>query len=276
MWLTRITTGLIFFIIFIASIKIKWLAWLLPVIIVAAGLIGIAEFHRFARRKGVNAPLVLSFIIALLIFADAYLGHFTHLLFILSFALSIILVYFAIWGGIENSVLRSAVVLMSTVYVALPLSILLYLLSPEIINNRQGLGLLVFIVVVTWATDTGAYGFGTHFGKHKLTPRLSPNKTVEGAIGGFFTGILVAVLILLFWKSLRQVIIWRDGILLGIILGIVTQIGDLAESAFKRDAQLKDSGNMIVGHGGILDVIDSLLLAIPVSYLYLHFISGVI
>ena len=127
-------------------------------------------------------------------------------------------------------------------------------------------------MVVSWSTDTGAYFFGKNFGKHKLTPTLSPNKTVEGSIGGLFVSFIAAFLLLLFWKSLRQTIPWYHAAILALLIGVFVQVGDLVESAFKRDAGVKDSGNHIIGHGGILDVVDSLLLIIPLSYLYILFI----
>jgi len=270
MW-KRIGTGILFFLVFLAGVHIKWLWWLMPCIIVIAGLLGVAEFVALAGKKGVRAPLLLSMIIALLIFAGAFSGSLDNLPAIFSLSLCILLIYFALVGDLKDSIRSASVVLMASVYVALPLGITLALFrlsTPE----SQGLPLLVFIVVVAWSTDTGAYGFGGAFGKRKIAPVLSPNKTVEGCIGGFLSGIVVALLMVACWKTLRTMIPWQHAFFLGALIGFFSQVGDLAESAFKRDAGVKDSGNTIMGHGGILDVIDSLLLIFPLSYLYLHFI----
>lgn len=276
MWLKRIITGAVFFLIFLTSIKIWWLSWVLPIIIVIAGLAGIREFHHFARCKNINPPSWLSYLIALLIFADASWGNLNNTLVILCASICFVLAYFALTGSIVNSIVSAAVTIMSPLYIALPLGIVLFLLTPALRYHQSGLELAVFIVAVTWSGDTGAYFIGKNFGKHKLAPRLSPKKTIEGSIGGFFSAIIAVFILLLSWTALRSVISWRDAILLGIIIGFIAQIGDLAESAFKRDANLKDSGNTILGHGGILDVIDSLLLTIPASYLFFHFVSRII
>lgn len=275
MWLKRIITGLAFFLVFLASVHIWWLAWVLPVIIIFAGFLGIVEFHSLAQKKNIDPPLFLSIIIASLIFADAFWGNLNHLLPVLSASICFVLAYFALLAGLQNSILRASVTLFAPIYVAIPLGIALFFLNYSTSALHHGLTILVFIVAVTWTTDTGAYFIGKNFGKHKLAPVLSPNKTIEGSIGGLLSGLLSAILLFLFWKSLRLSIRWYDMILLGLIIGVFGQIGDLAESAFKRDANTKDSGNTIIGHGGILDVIDSLLFTIPVSFVYLVLLGRV-
>ncbi|MCD6384775.1 phosphatidate cytidylyltransferase [Candidatus Sumerlaeota bacterium] len=276
MWLKRIGTGLAFFLVFLASVHLWWLSWLMPMIIIMAGLLGIVEFHSLAQKKKIATPLFLSFIIASFIFADAYWGNLKHLLPVMSLSLCLVLLYFALFSEVRDSILRASVALLAPIYVALPLGIALFLLSSTALPQGTGLSILVFIVVVTWSTDTGAYFVGKNLGKHKLAPILSPNKTVEGSVGGLIVGIISAFLLFLFWKSLRLSIMWYDSLVLGVLIGVFGQIGDLAESAFKRDANTKDSGNTIIGHGGILDVIDSLLFTIPASYLYLRLLGKVL
>ncbi|WP_407307795.1 phosphatidate cytidylyltransferase [Desulfosporosinus sp. SB140] len=119
---------------------------------------------------------------------------------------------------------------------------------------------LTFFLV--WATDTGAYLTGRQFGRHLLAPQVSPKKTVEGSLGGLLLSIIVAVL---FWRLVHDTSLITY-IMLGIIIGVSAQIGDLFESALKRTAGIKDSGNLIPGHGGILDRFDSLLFALPLVY----------
>jgi len=133
--------------------------------------------------------------------------------------------------------------------------------------------LLVLPILLTWASDTGAYAFGRTFGRHKLIPSVSPGKTVEGAIGGLATSMLIA------WLYARFVLHpatsldfrWRPaGVLLfGALISIAAQIGDLAESLLKREAGMKDSSALIPGTGGVLDRIDSLLFVMPVAYVVL-------
>lgn len=111
--------------------------------------------------------------------------------------------------------------------------------------------------------DTFAYFVGSRIGKHKLYPAVSPNKSIEGGIGGL-VGAMVAVLIAKY--TFLPIIGVFDALLLGLFLGVVGQMGDLFESLLKRACTVKDSGSMIPGHGGILDRLDSLLFAFPVVY----------
>ena len=125
----------------------------------------------------------------------------------------------------------------------------------------QGLGLLLLVILGTWATDTGAYFIGIRWGRHQLAPRISPNKSVEGALGG----LLCATLIVQYVNSRLQLGL-LPGWLMGLAIGVAAAFGDLFESALKREAGVKDSGWILPGHGGVLDRIDSLLFTVPVIY----------
>ena len=126
----------------------------------------------------------------------------------------------------------------------------------------QGPALLVFVMVTVWLADTGGYFAGKRFGKHKLATAISPNKTWEGVAGGLFLG---GVWALIFYFIVGDLTISLIGwlILAGFIV-MVSIVGDLLESVFKRSFNVKDSGQLLPGHGGILDRVDSLLAAIPV------------
>jgi phosphatidate cytidylyltransferase len=136
---------------------------------------------------------------------------------------------------------------------------------------------LVFftLFIVIWC-DAGAYFGGRAYGKHKLAPAISPKKTVEGAIAGVLSALLAAVackgLFELFWPTLSAPVSWSAGPVLALLLSVVGIIGDLIESLLKRDAQVKDTGSLFPGHGGVLDRMDSLLLAVPVMYYSMLFI----
>ncbi len=126
-------------------------------------------------------------------------------------------------------------------------------------------------IFVTWCTDTGAYAFGRMFGRHKLIASVSPSKTMEGAIGGVVVALLGTWLYVQFvMQPFAQLSMLPAGmIVFAIALAIVGQVGDLAESLFKRDAGVKDSSALLPGHGGFLDRFDSLLFVLPVAYLLL-------
>ena len=134
----------------------------------------------------------------------------------------------------------------------------------------DGRGLLLFLLGVTWAGETAAYAVGSLVGRHKLAPRISPGKTVEGAVAQFVVSGLAA------WALRGIVPGWSEVQTLGagLLLGSVGQVGDLAESAIKRSVGAKDAGGAIPGHGGLLDRIDGLLFNIPALFYYAGVLGG--
>lgn len=130
-------------------------------------------------------------------------------------------------------------------------------------NPEVGACLVMLTFVSTWACDTSAFFFGKAFGKTKIAPKLSPNKTVEGSIAGLLGSMVVA--------SIAGWVIhlpWYHGFALGIIFGVLSQLGDLSESSLKREIDIKDFGTIVPGHGGVLDRFDSLLFTGPAAYYY--------
>ena len=139
------------------------------------------------------------------------------------------------------------------------------------IGDGAGAALVGFPVVLTWASDTGAYFVGRAVGRRKLMPSISPGKTVEGALGGMAATILVAwaYATLVLEPVSRLALTLGGAVLVGAAVSIAAQVGDLAESMLKREAGVKDSSGFLPGHGGVLDRIDSLLFVLPVAYLLL-------
>lgn len=136
--------------------------------------------------------------------------------------------------------------------------------------ERTGQMLILYLIAVVKASDTGAYFTGRFLGKHKMIPRLSPNKTWEGLAGGIAFSLLVSFLFFFFTNGMLGELPfqWWDAFLLGLLLACSGVIGDLVESMIKRNASAKDSGALIPGMGGLLDVLDSLLFGAPVLYAY--------
>lgn len=134
------------------------------------------------------------------------------------------------------------------------------------VGNYMGAWGLLYVMVLVWGADSGAYAFGRMFGKHKLAPKVSPGKTWEGAIGGLVTSAVIALLVIVLMSSrLAALNIDITTLLMCSVVAVVASVlGDLTESMFKRQAGIKDSSQLIPGHGGILDRIDSLTAAIPV------------
>lgn len=132
--------------------------------------------------------------------------------------------------------------------------------------QNDGLGYVIFLFMTILLTDTGCYYFGKKFGKRKLASVISPNKTVEGAVGGAICAVIGAFVIGYYIH-----LAWYHCLIMGLLCTIFAQLGDLSESLIKRDAGVKDSGNTLPGHGGFLDRTDSYVLTIPVMFYYLKY-----
>jgi phosphatidate cytidylyltransferase len=174
-------------------------------------------------------------------------------------------------GNRLSSVLPgAAATVLGLLYISLTLGLLVVVQTSTTFWG-PGKQWLFFLLLVVWFGDTAAYYIGRGFGKHALAPQISPKKTVEGAMGGLLGNALAAFLgkqIFLSNAPLTQLLV------LSILLGVVSQIGDLSESALKRGAGVKDSSNLLPGHGGMLDRIDGVLFATPVMFGYVHFVLG--
>jgi phosphatidate cytidylyltransferase len=167
---------------------------------------------------------------------------------------------------LRDAVMQSAFLVMGVLYTGLTLSCLLLTRALP-----DGEFLVFFVVLVTWAGDTGAYILGKTMGRRPLSPIISPKKTVEGLLGGIVLALVVALASQLwFLPSLTA----TDAVVLAIVMTLAGLLGDLAESAMKRSANQKDSGTLIPGHGGMLDRLDSLLFTAPCFYYYVTLVKG--
>ncbi len=173
----------------------------------------------------------------------------------------------------SNSLSNIAMTLMGITYLVIPLSFLIkinYFFAPG--DAEDGRCWLIYTLFVTKMTDTGAYFAGKYFGKNPLASNLSPKKTIEGAIGGLITSVAISKAFYFLANSSYlnwcMQISFSQSLGLGIIISIVAQFGDLAESLLKRDAGVKDSNNL-PGVGGVLDMVDSIIFTAPLVYLFL-------
>lgn len=141
-------------------------------------------------------------------------------------------------------------------------------------GSTTGQFYILFLLVVTKFSDMGAYVFGSLFGRHPLAPRISPKKTWEGLAGAIFASLLGSLWIYGLFSSQLSALRLADVVLLGVGLGAVAVVGDLAESVIKRGALAKDSGNAVPGIGGALDLVDSILFTAPLMYFYLLAVAG--
>ena len=234
-------------------------------LVVLAGGLALFEFYRlcFADRR--HSWLIG---VGLTGFAALILG--THRLDIivpvlLATLVGVMSVPLLSRAPLEQSLRDGALTLFGVLYLGLTLGMLsMTRLLP------QGEWLIFFLLLVTWASDTGAYYVGTLFGRHRLAPTISPKKTVEGLVGGLIGAIIVAYAAR--WWFLPE-LSGLDCLILGTLLTLTGLWGDLAESAMKRSVGIKDSGGILPGHGGMLDRLDSLLFTAPVFYYYVSMAS---
>jgi len=172
--------------------------------------------------------------------------------------------------GLVPQLSNMAVTVFGVLYVALPMA----LLVRTRFLTGHGWDLVLLVIAVAKASDVGGYFVGSAIGRHKLAPRISPKKTVEGAAGGLALSV-AAALVLGYALDIRPLIdhgIWAT-IAFGLVLGVASQAGDLTESLIKRSTQTKDSGALLPAFGGMLDLIDSFLVAAPVAYFMLSALS---
>jgi phosphatidate cytidylyltransferase len=183
----------------------------------------------------------------------------------------------AIWqrGVAGEPLLSVSVTFTGAVYPALLAFALFLRHLPNLDGSLHGTAILLFPVVLTWLSDTYAYFAGRMWGKRKLIPRVSPGKTVAGALGAVIGTPVTAVGYALFLQRFDS---WRPGLLqaalFGVILSVAAQVGDLAESLLKRDVGVKDSGKLLPGHGGALDRFDSLFFTLPLGYAFFVLLVG--
>lgn len=164
-----------------------------------------------------------------------------------------------------------SILLFSTLYVTLPL---LHIRLVEQMENGKFLIYTVFIAA--FMTDTGAYFSGRFLGKHKLIPNISPNKTVEGAVGGVLSSVLGFVIfgwVLLFF--FEKQVNWPSLLLISVLTSVIAQFGDLSASMIKREMNIKDYGSIFPGHGGVLDRFDSVIFVAPTIYYLLKFLPPI-
>jgi len=214
-------------------------------------LVVIAYFTYLALTEETHSSIIVFLILALATSA-------THLFLIKNL--------FKLKKVNENSILKQQLPLL---YILIPFSLLT--LTPSIINDTYNPYIIFGILIIIWSNDTFAYLIGKNFGKRKLFEKVSPKKTIEGFIGGLIFGVIAAIIITYTTSSL-SILHW---IVLSIIISIFGTIGDLVASKFKREANIKDSSNLIPGHGGFLDRLDSLIFVSSFVYLYLQLINYV-
>ena len=257
---TRMLTGLIMGTIVLLCIMHGGLALFGLLLFMLA--MGSREYVKILNHKGFYPSLKVIYLTELILATVVYFKRFD----LVAITLTICAMCSFMWvlfRGKQPYIANVATTLLGMVYCGwFPLH-LIFLRDLSCDKYDSGLGFVVLMFVSILLTDIGCYYVGTKFGKHKLAPVISPNKTVEGSLGGMFFAVIGALVIGIYLGTE-----WYIALLAGIICTLFAQMGDLCESLIKRDAGVKDSGTSLPGHGGFLDRTDSFVLTIPIMYYF--------
>lgn len=251
----RILTSIIGIPLLLAGLYLGGMAWRILVYLII--MVGLFEFARISGSGLYFDYLIVS---GLSFLAATYTGIQGNKLFYWLLFQFLYYLIRATFSGMHN--FTSAFNLFGVFYVVVLYSFLI------LVREQFGVVWTVFGLGVTWATDTGAYFGGTRYGKRKLAPKISPNKSVEGAIFGFLAALLTGAIFSLLTGNSS---FWS--LIFALVLSACAQIGDLVESALKRERSVKDSGALLPGHGGILDRFDSLALVFPMLFILLNMLA---
>jgi phosphatidate cytidylyltransferase len=269
--LTRAISGIVYIGILLCSIFTHNNSYLFGVLMFLFAGISCWEFNNLIKVKSYRAYFQLV-IVAYFTFLAIDENNSSQIIFIVLGLATIITHLFLTFNLFKlrrinhKSIIHQQLPLL---YIILPFSLIT--LIPSIIKNTYNPYIILGVLLIIWSNDTFAYLIGKKIGKRKLFERISPKKTIEGFIGGLTAGIIVAIILALNTNSLN-IFNW---VILSIIISIFGSIGDLVASKFKREAKIKDSSNLIPGHGGFLDRLDSLIFISSFVFLYLQLINYV-
>ena len=270
--LARILTAVVVLPFLIASILVPWLKWLFVALAGAAMALALVEFYILAKKLQLKPDTGAAFLGAIAIFVVSLFVNDLPASLLLTQVVIIVLtagtlIAAALRGAAFDKMIASTgSTILGVLYVAL--------LGSHLVSTRVGFPqdlaahLLSFFFLVLMGGDAGAYYTGRAIGKHKLAPKISPGKTWEGVIGGIGAALLMATLAH-YWFFRELPLKWM--LPLALVMTIVGILGDLTESALKRGAGAKDAANILPGHGGMLDRLDSLLFNAPLIYYFARF-----
>ena len=269
---TRAITGFFFVIVMLASVLLGH--YVFDIFYLILPLVALWEFYGLVKQGTAMPNTILGLVIAALIYALFAFSKFNGPGDFPAVVIIVILLILALCGTFVSELFKYAekpfnniaYTIIGVIYVMVPFLFfhgLAY--SGDTFNFHLPLGFLIML----WANDTGAYLSGYFFGRTKLFERHSPKKTWEGFIGGVLIASVAGFILSRFYIELS----WRHWVSVAIFIGCFGTLGDLVESMFKRSINIKDSGGILPGHGGLLDRFDGLLLSAPIVFAYLYLIS---
>ena len=232
-------------------------------------LLGLIEFYTLTQKGGDKPQKAVGTIVGVILYLLSALSCMYGLssrILVLILPILFLIFIIELYRKKENPFRNIAITFIGIIYVAIPFSLLNCIVTYTGTYNYQ---LLFGVFFIIWCNDSGAYIVGSLLGKHKLFPRISPAKSWEGSVGGAFISFAIVFIISGWYSSVSL----TDWMVIASILIVIGTLGDLVESLFKRSIQVKDSGTLLPGHGGILDRFDSLIMAVPFIFTYLFLIK---
>lgn len=253
---------------------VTWSAWTMALEVLTIGILGLNEFYNLAFRKGIRPSKATGILCGFILFCTSFAYNERHYADTLTLLILYTLIVFICRKSYHVSTfIDSGVTILGYLYVAWLFSFIILLRKPTGLvaigpwHLEQGAVCVMFLVFATSFSDIGAFFIGKFFGRRKLCPGISPGKTVEGSIGGVVAAVITSGI----WGYVTGLPLIHCAIL-AVLISVFAQIGDLWESILKRDVSVKDSGDIIAGHGGVLDRFDSLFITAPVAYFYFKYL----
>lgn len=244
------------------GVALFWVPLLFRVAIIAVMIAGLVEFRQALRGTELHLAMPVLIVGGAGIFVCASQMGLEAMLTATLFTVAVGLLWHLLGSARGEKLLRNITVTALTIAYIPFLGSFAGLLSVEC----GGAATAIYVLATTLGSDTGGYIFGRFLGRHRMTPTISPKKTWEGFAGSILFAVIIC-LVGTFWIGIP----WFYGPILGILIAVFATIGDLSESLLKRELGIKDMGHLLPGHGGILDRMDSLLMAAPVAYIVLKF-----
>ena len=265
--LKRTYSGAIYILVILAGVLIH--PYVFALVFSAALILLLNEFYTISKKCGAEPLKIPGIALGLFLFVLMFLyvaGMIAGGLILLAIPAIFLIFIFELYRKKEKPLINIAVTLTGFILIALPVSLLNYFIFPGTENTRQFYPwLLIGIFFILWSYDTAAYMVGMWAGKHRLFESISPNKSWEGVIGGAVIALIVGILNSVAFQSVNL----TGWIAISLTIIVFGTFGDLIESMIKRSLNVKDTGTLLPGHGGLLDRLDSLLLSIPFIFAWL-------
>lgn len=247
--------------------------------VTGVSVLALREFYSLGRQREIRPQFILGCIATVLITLYFYFGPGQPLRIFrpgeILLLLVPVIILFELFRGRDNATSNITTTLGGILYIPFLLGTMIGLREIDPIAPDMGMKLTFCLFAGVWACDSAAFGIGMKWGKEKLMERVSPKKTVAGGVGGFVAAVIFFLLVMKFGLLESQYTMASlhliDFLVFSVIIGVIGQAGDFAESLIKRDMGVKDSSSFLAGHGGILDRFDSLIIASPVMYLYVKY-----